>query len=79
MIRTADRFLHVDITSIGYVCDGRHLVQAVRKQKPVVEAFPDSLAARCIQSLASNLLTGRNEEVKLGWGGFLRRMLQLGR
>ena len=79
MIRTADRFLHVDIESIGYVCDDRHLVQAVRKQKPVVEAFPDSLAARCIQSLASNLLTGRNEEVKLGWGGFLRRMLQLGR
>ena len=76
LIHTAQKFLQMKIEHLGYICDDRHLVQAVRKQVPVIEAFPTAMSARCIQSIANSILTGEAQKVHWGWSGFLQKFFQ---
>ncbi len=73
LIYTAERFLHMELKSLGFVFDDVSLMKAVRRQVPLMAAYPDSLAARCVEALANSLVSGRQQQVKLGWQGFLRK------
>ncbi|MGM9539434.1 MinD/ParA family protein [Anaerovibrio sp.] len=73
LIYTAERFLHMELKSLGFVFDDASLMKAVRRQVPLMAAYPDSLAARCVEALANSLVSGRQQQVKLGWQGFLRK------
>lgn len=73
LICTAEKFLHMKLESLGFVLDDANMMRAVRKQVPIMAAYPDSLASKCIDSLADSLLTGREQRVKMGWQGFLRK------
>lgn len=75
--RTADKFLHMNIDCLGYIFDDRNMAGAVRKQVPLLAAYPNSVAARCIKSLASGIMNEHQEHVKLGWQGFLKKMIGL--
>lgn len=48
----AQRFLDMDIPTLGYVSDDAHVMQAVKRQVPFSIAFPGCPAARDIQRLA---------------------------
>ncbi len=74
LICTADKFLHMNLESLGFVLDDSNMMRSVRKQVPILAAYPDSLAAQCIDALADCLLTGSRQQVKIGWLGFLRRI-----
>jgi flagellar biosynthesis protein FlhG len=50
--RVCDRFLDVTLDFAGAVPQDESLRQAVRRQQPVVEAFPASPAARALKNLA---------------------------
>lgn len=76
LIRTADKFLDMKLECMGYIFDDSHLVRAVRQQIPVIAAYPDSLAAQCLDVLANNLLSGKQDTIKLGWRGFLHKFFR---
>lgn len=70
---TAEKFLHMQLDTLGFVLDDGNVMRSVRRQMPVMSAYPDSLASKCISALADSLLTGRKQRVKMGWQGFLRK------
>lgn len=75
LICTAEKFLHMKLDSLGFVLDDSNMMRSVRKQVPILSAYPDSLASQCIDALADCLLTGNRQQVKIGWLGFLRKFL----
>lgn len=73
LICTAEKFLHMELDSLGFVLDDSNMVRSVRKQVPILSAYPDSLASQCIDALADCLLTGSRQQIRTGWLGFLRK------
>jgi len=74
--RTAEKFLKLSVECMGYIYDDQTMVKSVRSQVPIMSGYPDALAARCISSIAKGLVNGRQEKVRLGWRGFLRRLFK---
>lgn len=52
----AERFLQISPEYFGHVLKDDSVGLAVRRQEPFLKAFPDSVASRCIESLASRIL-----------------------
>ena len=77
--KTAERFLHMKIDSLGAIYEDRNVIQAVRQQKPILEAYPDSLAAKCIKAIARATLYGEKVFIKKGWKSFLQYFLDFTR
>lgn len=78
----AKQFLKLDIPMLGCVEDDPNVTRAVRKQIPLIVAYPNSMAAKSIQSIAANFAAGfRNqEEPAAGQSGvkaFLSRMIRM--
>lgn len=74
--RTAEKFLSMPLKSLGAIYEDRNVMNAVKKQVPLLEAYPNTLAARCIDAIAKNILYGEGHEVKWGWRGFLQKLLK---
>ena len=74
--RTADRFLKMPLESLGSIFEDRNVMNAVKRQAPLMIAYPDTLAARCVQSIAKTMIYGGQHEVRWGWRGFLQRLLK---
>ena len=77
--KTAERFLHMEIQSLGAIYEDRTMIQAVRQQKPILEAHPDALAAKCIKAIARSMLYGEKVFIKKGWKSFLQYFLDFTR
>ncbi len=73
--RTSAKFLQMQVGCLGYIYEDRNMVQAVRKQMPLMAAYPHTLAAKCVQAIAKNILYGGQVRVKRGWKGFLQRFI----
>lgn len=52
LTKVANRFLDVVLEHAGDIPDDDFMRRAIREQKPVVEAFPDSSSARAVSELA---------------------------
>ena len=71
------RFLNVTLENLGAIPYDNRLVQAVKKQRPVVMAFPDTASAKSIHIISSKLVqTGIQETTqhKEGVRAFMRRL-----
>jgi flagellar biosynthesis protein FlhG len=69
----ARRFLGVPVGLLGFVyCDG-HVMQAMRRQQPLILAYPHSQAAWCIKRLAASLIEA-TQEGGPGRFAFFRRL-----
>ncbi len=77
--KTAERFLHMKIDSLGAIYEDRNVIQAVRQQKPILQAYPDALAAKCIKAIARSMLYGEKVFIKKGWKSFLQYFLDFTR
>lgn len=77
--KTAERFLHMEIQFLGAIYEDRTMIQAVRQQKPILEAYPDALAAKCIKAIARAMLYGEKVFIKKGWKSFLQYFLDFTR
>jgi len=53
--RVTDRFLDVALDYIGFIPDDDFVVKAIRKQRPVVDAYPRSKASMAFKTLAEKL------------------------
>ena len=74
--RTAERFLRLPLEALGSVYEDRNVMNAVKRQSPLLAAYPNTLASRCVEAIAKNLLYGGRHEVQWGWRGFLQRLLK---
>ncbi|MCR5175923.1 MAG: MinD/ParA family protein [Anaerovibrio sp.] len=74
--RTAARFLKLPVECLGYIYDDKLMIKSVRQQVPIMAGYPDAISAKCISSIASGLVNGRQEKVKLGWRGFLKKIFK---
>ncbi|MCI7476751.1 MAG: MinD/ParA family protein [Selenomonadales bacterium] len=74
--QTARKFLNTRVDCVGYILEDRNMLGAVRKRMPLLAMQPDSMAGKCIKSLAHNILEGRHDKVQLGWQGFLRKIFR---
>ena len=77
--KTAERFLHMEIQFLGAIYEDRTMIRAVRQQKPILEAYPDALAAKCIKAIARSMLYGEKVFIKKGWKSFLQYFLDFTR
>ena len=73
LMGTAEKFLDMELQTLGFILDDGNMMRAVRRQMPILAAYPDSLASKCIEALSESLLTGQKQQVKMGWQGFLRQ------
>ncbi len=53
--RVTDRFLDVALDYIGFIPDDEFVVKAIRKQRPVVDAYPRSKASMAFRTLAGKV------------------------
>ena len=74
--RTAERFLRLPLEALGSVYEDRNVMNAVKRQSPLLAAYPNTLASRCVEAIAKNLLYGGRHEIQWGWRGFLQRLLK---
>lgn len=75
LMQTALRFLELRVTSLGFVYEDMNLVKAVKKQQPLLLAYPDSISAQCIEKIANQLLNRPMVVPTRGIEGFLSRFL----
>lgn len=50
-----DRFLNISLDYLGFILDDPCVTRAVRKQKAIVEIFPDSPASQCFLRIAHTM------------------------
>lgn len=73
----AKRFLNVDITCIGYICEDQNMSKSVKMQEPLLLAFPKTTAAVNIREIARKYVHPDRVEESNGMRGFLQKMLNL--
>lgn len=72
--RAAEQFLGKEIGALGSIPSDSHIPEAVKKQKPLLLAYPNSEAARAIRQMTSEFLELRMP-YKLGLKGFIMKIL----
>lgn len=77
--KTAERFLQLDVECLGSIYEDRSLIQSVRRQTPVLAAYPGALSVKCIRAIARALLYGEKVLIKKGWHAFLQYFLDFTR
>lgn len=77
LVKVAFRFLGLPIDSLGFVFEDRNLVKAVKSQKPLLLAYPDTISAQCIEHIAERLLSGEDVVRYHGIKGLFRKFLEM--
>lgn len=61
-----DKFLNdVSLNLLGYVSRDKNVTEAVKFQEPFCKRFPETIATKNLNSIASNILTIRNHETNI--------------
>lgn len=74
LIKISLKFLGLSISSLGFVYEDSDLIRAVKKQTPLLLAFPNSVSARCIEQIANSLLYGTSAKKTDGIKGFFNKL-----
>ena len=73
--KVSQRFLGLTISHLGFIFEDRLVQKAVTSQVPLMIAFPDSVAARCIERIAHALAFGEELPAPKGIRGLFQRLL----
>lgn len=73
--KVSQRFLGLTISHLGFIFEDRLVQKAVTSQVPLMIAFPDSVAARCIDRIARTLAFVEEVPSPKGIRGFFQRLL----
>jgi flagellar biosynthesis protein FlhG len=77
LANVAGRFLDISLDYLGCVIKDEKVVEAVKRQKAVMDIFPDSEAAQCFATIAKRVIENkRQNRVKGNIQFFFRRMLE---
>jgi len=77
LIKVALKFLGLSLTSLGTIYEDRNLIRAVKRQVPLLLAFPDTISARCIEQIANRLVSIENSKKAGGIKGFFDSLVGL--
>lgn len=77
LMNVAMRFLGLPITELGFVYEDRNLVKAVKSQKPLMEAYPGAISAKCIMDIAERMIESDELKKTSGLRGFFDRFLMM--
>ena len=77
LTKVALNFLGLSLTSLGTVFEDRNLIRAVKRQIPLLLAFPDTISARCIEQIANRLLSIESSKKAGGIKGFFDSLIGL--
>ena len=77
LTKVAFNFLGLSLTSLGTVYEDKNLIRAVKRQIPLLLAFPDTISARCIEQIANRLLSVENSKKAGGIRGFFDNLVGL--
>ena len=75
LAKVSQRFLGLSISHLGFIFEDRMVQKSVTSQVPLMVAYPDSVAARCIDRIAHSLLFGEDLPVPRGIRGLFQRLL----
>lgn len=75
LIATTKQFLGISIATLGVVYDDHNMVNAIKKQVPLLLSYPNTIAAKCIRTIAKSILQGRSTKIKRNWRDFLHRLI----
>ena len=78
LAKVSQRFLGLSISHLGFIFEDRLVQKSVTSQVPLMVAYPDSVAARCIDRIAHSLLFGEDLPVPRGIRGLFQRLLARG-
>ncbi len=77
LVHVASNFLGLSLTSLGEVYEDSNLVRAVKKQIPLLLAFPNTVSSCCIEKIANGLLHGKFNKRNHGIKGFFEKLIGL--
>jgi flagellar biosynthesis protein FlhG len=77
LIKISLKFLGLPINNLGFVFEDGDLIKAVKKQKPLLLAFPNSTSAQCIEQIAKRLLYGTCVKKTNGIKSFFNKLSEL--
>ena len=75
LVKTAKRFLDLDVEVLGEIYEDRNMVNAVKGQKPLMISYPNTISAKCIRAISISLLHGGTITITRGWKNFLRKFI----
>ena len=78
LAKVSQRFLGLPISHLGFIFEDRMVQKSVTSQVPLMVAYPDSVAARCIDRIAHSLIYGEDLPVPRGIRGLFQRLLARG-
>ncbi len=78
LAKVSQRFLGLPISHLGFIFEDRMVQKSVTSQVPLMVAYPDSVAARCIDRIAHSLVFGEDLPVPRGIRGLFQRLLARG-
>ena len=73
--KVSQRFLGLTISSLGFIFEDRMMQKAVANQIPLMIAYPDCVAARCIDRIAHSLAFGEDLPAPRGIRSLFQRLL----
>jgi len=77
LTKVALKFLGLSLISLGTINEDSNLIRAVKKQIPLLLAFPETISARCIEQIANRLLSIENTKKTGGIKGFFDNLVGL--
>ncbi len=75
LIQTMRKFLAIPVEFMGMVYEDRNMVNAIKKQSPLLISYPNTIAAKCITAIATSILEGGRAKIRLTWRDFLERLI----
>lgn len=74
MNMVCERFLDISLRYLGHIFKDKKLVEAVRRQRPVVELYPYSKASRCIHNICEAICEASAVKSSSGFRRFLNKL-----
>jgi flagellar biosynthesis protein FlhG len=78
LVTVSKHFLKFELNNLGVIIDDQNVSSAVKKQKPFLLFYPNTIASRCINEIALTL-TGLENQNKPSQGvqGFFSKIVKL--
>lgn len=77
LVSVALRFLNLPISELGVVYEDRLVMQAVKKQIPLLIMFPDAVSSHCIDQIAYEVAYGEKITPATGMSRFFLKFLDM--
>ncbi len=78
MQQVVSKFLDQSLENLGYIFEDHNLKKAVRRQEPVIEAYPRALSSKGIENIAFNLENNSKfSHTSTSFRGFINRLINM--